>query len=64
MLTARPDRYPARVKRRLIFPPAYPSETRLRGPDEPPYLQREFGPINQLVDSLIRWGFDLTGIIV
>ena len=52
MLTARPDRYPARVKRRLIFPPAYPSETRLRAPDEPPYLKVAPGdPINQLVDS-------------
>ena len=38
MLTARLDRYPARVKRRLIFPRPYPLLERVGRPDEPPYL--------------------------
>lgn len=39
MLTARLDRYPARVKRRLIFPPPAFLLARVGRPDEPPYLQ-------------------------
>lgn len=51
MLTARPDRYPARVKRRLIFPPAAFFLARRRAPNDPPYLKGVPGPINQSVDS-------------
>ena len=68
MLTARPDRYPARVKRRLIFPPPAFLLARVGRPDDGRSCKgcwTAYQSVGRFArDSLMQFGFDSTGIVM